>query len=90
MKWTIKSTRKQDDTYYTTVHYKFNINQVPQEVTVEIPHFQPKIKSDLVTAIENRGISEKAKMKAAQDVDTIDTSVIANDIDVENNYNEPE
>lgn len=56
----IISTSNQEDTLYTTV--ESNINGTL--VTVEIPHFRPQSKEEVLRGIENRLASEEAKLIA--------------------------
>jgi hypothetical protein len=57
MSFTILS-RRAEQTVFTTVEYTFD----NQTVTVEIPHFMPASEEDIIKGIENREVTERAKL----------------------------
>lgn len=67
MKYTIKETKQADDTLVTTVEYDFD----GEKVTVDVPHFQPQSKEDVITGIVNRAASEKNKLDKAGNIPLI-------------------
>lgn len=67
MKYIIKEATQKDDTLITTVEYDFDGNKV----TVDVPHFQPQNKVEIITGIENRGMSEKNKLEKSSSIPSI-------------------
>lgn len=64
MNYTIKSKRQVDDNLFTTVEYNFD----ETKVLVEVAHFQPQSEEEIITGIENRGLSEERKFTATQKI----------------------
>lgn len=64
MEYIIKSKRQVDDTLFTTVEYNFD----ETKVLLEVAHFQPQSKEEIITGIENRGLSEERKFIATQKI----------------------
>lgn len=62
MTYTIKSSRQVEETIFTTVEYDFD----GVIVEVEIPHFMPQSKEDIILGIENRAVSEQRKLDAIE------------------------
>lgn len=63
MSYKILSTRTLDETLFTTVKYTL---QDETEITVEVSHFAPKTKQDIIDGIENREVSEQNKYNASK------------------------
>jgi hypothetical protein len=88
MKYTVKSLRQDGETLFTTVEYKITVNQLPNVFTVEVAHFAPKDTAEIVTNIQNRGITEKQKIKT-----TLKNATLKSDLNAALNqevtYNEP-
>ena len=69
MTYKIISKRQDSDTLLTTVEYNFD----GVILTIEVPHFQPASKKDVIMGIENRGASEERKLNAAKIISEIIT-----------------
>ena len=67
MEYRITNTRQDGEMLYTTVEYTIE----GQIVEVDIPHFQPTCKGDVITGIENRYESELRKLEAAARIQSI-------------------
>ena len=57
----ILSTSVNVETLITEVEYTFKGNS---KQVISVPHFQPQNKRDVIIGIENRAISEQAKLDA--------------------------
>ena len=62
MQYQIISTLADGEFVKTTVRYTFTDGN---EVTIEVPHFMPRTREEVLIGIENRGISEQMKRDAA-------------------------
>lgn len=62
MTYKILSTRNVDQTLYTLVEYTFE-NDI---IEVEVAHFEPQSKEDIVLGITNRAASELRKLEASK------------------------
>ena len=60
MEYKITNTRQVDETLFTEVEYVIN----GETVTVEVAHFMPKSKEEVLQNIVNRYSSEKVKLEA--------------------------
>jgi len=90
MKWTITQVEEIDDTYITTVDYKVQIGGEPVNILgIRIPHFQVSTIEEIITGIQNRGITEKKKIKAINDIQSVNTTVQSTLLNIEQTYNEP-
>ena len=62
MTYKIISKRQDSDTLLTTVEYNFD----GVILTIDVPHFQPQSVKEVITGIENRGVSEERKLNAVK------------------------
>ena len=62
MTYKIISKRQDSDTLFTTVEYNFD----GVILTIDVPHFQPQSVKEVITGIENRGVSEERKLNAVK------------------------
>lgn len=91
MKWKITEVEEIGDTYITTVDYKVTINQQPVEVLgIRVSHFQVSTIEEIVLGIQNRGITEKKKIKAINNIKSLDNTIKSNLLGLEQNFNEQE
>lgn len=67
MTYRILNTRTLDQILYTLVEYTFE-NDV---VEVEVAHFEPQSKEDIISGITNRAASEQRKLEASKVVETL-------------------
>lgn len=61
MSYEIKSTRVDNETLWTEVEYTFADNS---KQTIEVAHFMPANKAQIISEIEGREVSEQAKINA--------------------------
>lgn len=67
VEYRITNTRQDGEMLHTTVEYTFG----EQIIVVDIPHFQPTCKVDVITGIENRGLTEERKLQAMSRISEI-------------------
>jgi len=67
MKYKVLSVEAQGENVVTTVEYDFD----GTKVTASVQHFHPQTADDITLGIENRAMSEKAKLDAIQKVQEI-------------------
>lgn len=62
--------RRGEDVLVTLVQYIFT-GTLNNSVTVEVQHFRPTSDAQVLAAITARGVSERARLLAAPDIDAI-------------------
>lgn len=66
----ISAEKRGDDTLFTLVRYEFEEKELAP-LEIEVAHFCPKSKQEVLDNIENRGQSERAKLLASSVIDNI-------------------
>lgn len=65
MSYKIISQEQKEDILYTKVEYTFSDGSTGE---FNIPHFRPETEADVLAGIENRELSEQAKLDAIEQV----------------------